>query len=450
MSEITKGTDMNSGEPKYSLREEKASTSDKKQEEAEDILAVGLTHITEEVQETAQREGVSSQTMSFKETPAISRNGTWVETRLKLITQMAKDDSKVKFTSIAHILNEEHLEQCYGLIKKDKASGIDGVTWEEYGVRLKENLKDLVNRMKTLSYYPQAVRRVYIPKGEGKLRGLGIPTVEDKIVQMGIKRILEAIWEEDFSDSSYGFRPKRSCHTALNELDKTIMTKPINAVAEIDIEKFFDTVDHKWLMECLKQRINDPSFLRLIVRFLKAGVEEEGKYKATEKGTPQGGVLSPMLANIYLHYILDLWFEKTAKKEISGYSKLIRYADDFVVCFEEKESAIKFMGMVKERFAKFGLRMSEEKSRVVEFGRKVSEENNWKGGKGTTFDFLGFTHFGEKTRRGKYKVGRKTSKKKFIQKMKEMNDWLKSIRNRIKLKEWWKILCVKLTTDTTG
>src|SRR3989339_267985 len=213
---------------------------------------------------------------------------------------------------------------------------------------------------------------------------------------------------------------------------------------EVDIEKFFDTVDHQWLMECLKQRISDPSFLRLIVRFLKAGIIEEGKYRETDKGTPQGGVLSPMLANIYLHYILDLWFEKVAKRELKGYSKLIRYADDFVVCFEEKESAIRFMEMLKERFAKFGLRISEEKSRVVEFGRKNWEDNNGKGGKGTTFDFLGFTHFGDKTRKGKFKVGRRTSKKKFVQKIREMNEWLRNVRNRYKLKEWKKVLVEKM------
>jgi len=435
---------MNLGEPKYSRREEKASTSDKKREEAQDVLAVGLTHSTEEVQETAQREGVSSQAMSFEGTSAIVKDGVWVETKLKLITQRAKDDRKFKYTRLMYLLNEGHLEQCYGLLKKDKASGIDGVTVEEYGVKLKENLKDLINRMKALHYYPQAARRVYIPKGEGKVRGLGIPAVEDKIVQMGIKRILEAIYEVDFSDSSYGFRPKRSCHTALSELDKEIMTRPINAVAEVDIEKFFDTVDHQWLMECLKQRISDPSFLRLIVRFLKAGIIEEGKYRETDKGTPQGGVLSPMLANIYLHYILDLWFEKVAKRELKGYSKLIRYADDFVVCFEEKESAIRFMEMLKERFAKFGLRISKEKSRVIDFGRKVWEEDNRKGGRGTTFDFLGFTHYGDKTRNGNFKVGRRTSRKKYIQKMRELKEWLKKVRNLVKLKEWWKVLQVKM------
>ena len=444
-SEITKGTDMNSGEPKYSRKGENASTSNKMQGEAKDILAVGLTRSTEEVQETAQREGVSRQAMGFEGTPAIARDGEWVETKLELITRRAKDEPKRKFTTLAYLLNEGHLEQCYGLLKKDKASGIDGVTVEEYGANLKENLKDLVSRMKALHYYPQTVRRVYIPKGGGKLRGLGIPTVEDKIVQMGIKRILEAIYEGDFSDSSYGFRPKRSCHDALNELDKTIMTRPINAVAEVDIEKFFDTVDHKWMMECLKQRINDPRFLRLIVRFLKAGIIEEGKYKETDKGTPQGGVLSPMLANIYLHYILDLWFEKVVKRQLKGYMRQIRYADDFVVCFAEKESAMKFMEMLKERFAKFGLKVSEEKSRVIEFGRKVWERERAEGGRGATFDFLGFTHFGDSTRRGKFKVGRRTSRKKYIQKMKEMNIWLKKIRNFVKLEEWLKILRLKLT-----
>ena len=444
MSEITKGKDMNSGEPKYSRREN-ASTSNKMQEEAKDILAVGLTRSTTEVKETLRREGVSSQAMSFKETPAISQDGTWVETRLKLITQMAKDDSKVKFTSIAHILNEGHLEQCYKALKKNKASGIDGVTVEEYGVDLGKNLKELVIRMKALQYYPQAVRRVYIPKGEGKVRGLGIPSVEDKIVQMGAKRVLEAIYEVDFSDSSYGFRPGRSCHQALDVLDKTIMTRPINAVVEVDIEKFFDNVDHKWLMECLKQRISDPNFLRLVVRFLKAGIIEEGEYAESDKGTPQGGVLSPLLANIYLHYVLDLWFEKIAMKELKGYMRLIRYCDDFVVCFEEVEAAGKFMEMLKVRLSKFGLKIAEDKSRVIEFGRKVWKDTNGKGGKPATFDFLGFTHFCDKTRRGKFKVGRKTARKKFIQKMKAMNEWLKGVRNLTKLPEWWKVLKVKLT-----
>lgn len=319
---------MNSGEAKYSQKEEYVSTSHKRQEETEDALPVGLTRNTNEVQEIGWREGVSNQAMGFEETSAIHRDGKWVETKLKLITQMAKGNAKSRFTSLAYLLDEGFLEGCYRALKKDRACGIDGKTVEEYGDQLEENLKGLVARMKTLSYYPQSVKRVYIRKANGKRRGLGIPTVEDKIVQMGIKRILEAIFEVDFCDSSYGFRPKRSCHDAIDAVDRTIMIQPIQAIVDMDIEKFFDTVDHKWMMECLKQRINDPRLLQLIVRFLKAGIMEEGRFLETDRGTPQGGVLSPILANIYLHYILDLWFERVVRKQLKGTAKLIRYADD--------------------------------------------------------------------------------------------------------------------------
>lgn len=220
---------------------------------------------------------------------------------------------------MAHLLTEDFLKACFWELKRDRASGIDGVSVEDYEEGLEENLEDLVRRLKVKAYRPQPVRRVYIPKGEGRLRGLGIPTVEDKIVQMGIKKILEAIYEVDFVDRvSYGFRPKRSCHDALKELDKTVMTKPVNYVVDMDIEKFFDAIDHKWMMECLKQRIADSSLLRLIGRFLRAGVMEAGEVVATERGTPQGGIISPILANIYLHYVLDLWFERKVKKQMRG------------------------------------------------------------------------------------------------------------------------------------
>jgi len=444
MSEITKGKGMNSGEPERSHKEY-VSASDETQAGAKGVLEVGLTRSTEEARESGQREGVSSQAMCLEGTPAIQGDGLWVETKLRRITQLAREDRKNKFTTLAYLLNESFLEQCYWELKKGKASGIDGITVEEYGVNLKENIKGLVRRMKSLQYYPQAVKRVYIPKGDGKLRGLGIPAVEDKIVQEGLRRILEAIYEVDFCDSSYGFRPGRGCHKAVNMLDKTIMTEPINAIVDVDIEKFFDNVDHKWLMKCLEQRIGDPNFLRLIVRFLKAGIIDEGKRIESDKGTPQGGILSPILSNIYLHYVLDLWFEKVARRQVRGHTKLIRYCDDFVVCFEDTESAGKFRGMLKERLEKFGLKIAEDKSRVIEFGRRIWEKTNREGGKPETFDFLGFTHFCDKTRRGKFKVGRKTAKKKFIQKMEAMNKWLKSIRNLVKLPVWWENLKVKLT-----
>lgn len=444
MSEITEGTDTNSGEPKYYPKQEYALTSPNRQGGAEDILAVGLSHTTNEAQETEWREGDSRDAQSLKETFTILRDGAWTETKLRLITQRAKENPKMKFTALAYLLNAGFLEQCFRALKKNKACGIDEVTVQEYGANLGENIRDLVGRMKALHYYPQPVRRVNIPKPDGKSRPLGIATVEDKIVQVGIKRILEAIFEVDFCESSYGFRPNRSCHSALDVLGKTIMTKPVNAIVDMDIEKFFDTIDRKWMMECLKQRINDLSLLRLIVRFQKAGVIEEGKYIDVDKGTVQGNVLSPILANIYLHYVLNLWFERVARKQLKGFAKLIVYADDFVVCFESSESAREFSEMLKQRLAKFGLKIAEGKSRVIEFGRNVWEKARREGRKVTTFDFLGFTHFCAKSRKGKFKLGRKTSSKKFSQKMIAMNEWLKNVRNLVKREVWWKALKMKL------
>jgi len=342
------------------------------------------------------------------------------------------------------LLSEEFLRECFRGLKRDKASGIDGVTVQEYEVNLEENLKDLVGRMKAKRYRPQPVRRVYIPKPDGSQRGLGIPTVEDKIVQMGIKKILEAIFEVDFMGVSFGFRPSRSCHNALDVLDKAIMTKVVNYIVDMDIEKFFDTIDHGWLMRCLRERVTDTSLLRLIGRFLKAGVMEGGKYIEVDKGTPQGGVISPILANIYLHYILDLWFERVVKKQLTGYAQLIRYGDDFIVCFQRGDEAKAFEEMLKQRLSKFGLRIAEGKSRVIGFGRSEWEKARREGKKVASFDFLGFTHYCDKTRRGKFKLGRKTSSKKFRQKMKAANQWLKRVRNQVTLAEWWKVFRLKL------
>ena len=226
-------------------------------------------------------------------------------TKLSSITKRARGNPKEQFISLAHLLSEDFLRGCFRELKRDKASGVDGVRFDDYEANLEENLKDLVRRLKSKSYRPEPVRRVYIPKPNGARRPLGIPTIESKIVQMGIKKILEAIFEVDFQDVSYGFRPKKDCHQALNAVDKAIMTKPTNLVVDMDIEKFFDTIDHKKLIECLRQRLRDTSLIRLVVRFLKAGIMEEGKLLQTDKGTPQGGILSPLLANIYLHYILD-------------------------------------------------------------------------------------------------------------------------------------------------
>ena len=254
------------------------------------------------------------------ETAAIPEMERLLETKLTLIAKRAKAEPKLRFTTLAHLLDEKFLAECYGELKRGKASGIDGVSVEEYGKGLEEKLKGLVGRMKAKQYRPQAVRRVYIPKGNGKLRPLGIPAAEDKVVQVGVAHILEAIFEGDFLDVSHGFRPGRGSHDALEAYDRMVKTKPVSYVIEVDIKGYYDHIDHGWLMKCLEQRIADPSFLRLIGRTLKAGVMEEGVRSETEMGAPQGGIVSPILSNIYLHYVLDLWFERKLKKSLKGYA----------------------------------------------------------------------------------------------------------------------------------
>jgi group II intron reverse transcriptase/maturase len=361
-----------------------------------------------------------------------------MQTKLNLITKNAREDRGMKFNNLIHLINEENLKQCFKELKKNKAVGIDEVTLEEYGAELETNVRDLIERMKQWKYRPQPVKRVYIEKSNGKLRPLGIPTVEDKLVQMCVKKILEAIYEVDFLDNSYGFRPGKSCHQALDRVDKIIMQKPVNWVIDADIRGFFDNVDHKLMRKCLEQRISDRSFLRLMVRMLKNGVFEEGKVMTPEKGTPQGAVLSPILANIYLHYALDMWLRGVIKKEARGYVEMVRYCDDFVI-FAEKESEVEWlMQKLEERLKRCALELSKEKSAIVQFGRNSGK------GRGMTFNFLGFTHFNDQTRKGYYKVGRKTEKKRLNKSLKEMNLWLKRVRNLVEAKEWWKTLVSKM------
>jgi len=365
--------------------------------------------------------------------------------KLELISEKAKQDKKMKFTSLAHLINEESLAQCYKELKKDSACGIDGVTVEEYGQKLEENLKSLVDRMKSKSYRPQPVKRVYIPKpGKEEKRPLGIPAVEDKLVQIMAKKILEAIYEQDFLESAHGYRRGRSPHTAINRIDKMVMTKPIKVIVEMDIKKYFDETKHYWLIRGVEERVSDPNFLWLIRRFLKAGIMEEGKYTPSEVGIPQGGVISPILANIYLHYALDQWFEFRFKSEAKGYVELIRYADDAVAAFEHKEDAERFIQELEERLSKFGLRVNKEKTRMVEFGKEVWEQGVANQKKTGTFDFLGFTHYGMASRRGKFIMGHKTAKKKLAMSIMQTKEWLKRVRNQCRMKEWWPTLKAKL------
>jgi RNA-directed DNA polymerase len=370
--------------------------------------------------------------------------GGKVETKLRLIACKAGKEKKYKFRNLVYLVNAESLRESFYRLKADKASGIDGMSMEDYERNLDAHLENLVERMKRQAYKPQAVRRAYIPKTNGKLRPLGIPTVEDKMVQLCVTRILEALWEGDFSETSFGFRKGRNCHMAIGKLNQVVMEHPVNYVIDADIKGFFDNVNHDWMMECLKQRIADMSLLRLIKRFLISGYVEEGKYYAVDKGTPQGGVISPMLANIYLHYVLDLWMTKVVKKRIRGYVEMIRYADDFVICVQAKEDAENILSLLKERLGKFGLELAQDKTRIVEFGRSAEKNTKKQGGKPGTFNFLGFTHYCCRTRKGGYKIGRKTDRKKLAMKLKEMNEWLKSVRSYLRIKEWWWVLQAKL------
>jgi len=368
-----------------------------------------------------------------------------MKVKLKQIAMKAKQDKRVKFNALMHHINEANLADCYRDLKRNKACGIDGVTVEAYGKDLEENLKRLVSSLKNKSYRPKAVRRVYIPKpGKEEKRGLGIPSVEDKLVQMMLKTLLERIYEADFLDQSYGFRPGLSCHDAIKALDTAVMTKPVNYIVEVDIRKYFDTVNHYWLQRCLEERISDPNILWLVRRFLKAGVMEEGKLLSSNVGTPQGGVISPLLANIYLHYVLDLWFEKKIRLKSTGHMALIRYCDDFVVCCESKHDANIFLETLKQRLSTFNLAVAEDKTQVLKFGRRAWQLARKHKEKVATFNFLGFTHYCTRSRRGKFIMGHKTSKENLSRKLKETKIWLKKVRNQRRLREWWPILKAKL------
>lgn len=251
-----------------------------------------------------------------------------METKLARIAQMAKSNPELRFTSIGHLINEESLRECHNRMKKGKATGVDGVTKEQYEENLEANLKDLVGRMKKRSYRPLPARRTYIPKDEKSKRPLGIPTYEDKLVQMALKQLLEAIYEQDFLDFSYGFRPKRSMHDALKRVNHIIEREKMEFIVDADIKGFFNHVDHDWLMKFLDQRIGDSNIHRLVKRMLIAGIQEDENFEPTEEGTPQGSAASPLLANIYLHYALDIWFEKAVKKQLRGKAEMVRFADD--------------------------------------------------------------------------------------------------------------------------
>jgi group II intron reverse transcriptase/maturase len=380
-----------------------------------------------------------------EETSAVHRSGESVETKLRRIAEKARREANFKFTSLYHLMNEELLRGCFKRLRNDAAAGIDKMTKDMYAENIEANLANLVDRLHKMAYIPQPVRRKYIPKpGSTKQRPLGIPCFEDKLVQAGLVRILESVYEQDFIADSYGFRPSRSCHNALKALSETVENNPINHIVEADIKGFFDNVNQEWLIKFLAHRIGDKRIQRMAKRFLKAGVSEDGSVTVSDEGTPQGGVISPLLANIYLHYALDLWFEKVYRKSCSGYARLNRYADDFVVCFRYKADAERFHMELGKRLGKFGLEVEPTKTKVMEFGRFAVQNAKRRGMKSETFDFLGLTHYCSTRRNGKgFRMKRMTARKKFVAKLKIFKEWLKKARN-LKTRELWKTAKAKL------
>jgi group II intron reverse transcriptase/maturase len=351
-----------------------------------------------------------------------------METKLERISQLSRENPDMVFTSIGHLINRELLKKCHEEMDKDKAVGIDGVTKEEYGKRLDENLEDLVERLKRKSYRPQPARRVEIPKDNGKTRPLSIYCYEDKLVQASLKKILEAIYEPVFYEEMMGFRPGRSCHQALRKLNQMIEGNKTSYVLDADIKGFFNHLSHEWIIQFIEARIKDPNIIRLVKRTLKSGIIEDYQYEETEEGSGQGSVCSPVIANIYMHYVLVWWYEEKVKPLLRGYSGLVVYADDFVACFQYKEDAEKFHELLKRRMKHFGLSLEEEKSRLIEFGRFAEENRRRKGkGKPETFTFLGFTHYCSRSKDGKYRVKRKTSRKKYTKKCKEVHRKIKGM-----------------------
>jgi len=354
-----------------------------------------------------------------------------VATDLTWIGERARKEPGLVFTSLYHhICDGDNLRACYDALEGRKATGVDGVTKEEYGRNLEENLRDLSGRLKRMGYRPGPKRRSYIPKpGTEKGRPLGISNLEDKIVEEATKRTLEPIYEAVFEDSSYGYRPGRSPHECLDVLGRTIQQKKVNHVVEADIKSFFDKVNHEWVIEFLRHRIGDERVIRLIVRMLKSGIMEDGLTRATEEGTPQGSILSPLLSNIYLHYVLDLWFSRRVKKQSRGEAYYFRFADDFLACFQYKDDAEGFRRRLGGRLEGFGLRLAEEKTQCIEFGRFAREDACKRGEKPKEFTFLGFTHYCGKTREGYFKVKRRTSRKKLGQSLRKFTDWARKVRH---------------------
>lgn len=379
--------------------------------------------------ESVERRPEAKGKSAAREAPP-AQDGTGALTFLQRIGQRAKEKPEEKWTTLLSHMKVPLLKEAYMRLRRAAATGVDGVTWKEYGERLDERLLDLQDRVHRGSYHPQPVRRVHVPKGDGKMRPIGIPALEDKIVQQAARMVLEPIYEAEFVGFSYGFRPKRSAHDALDALAEAIQRK-VNWVLDADIRSFFDTIDHRCLQRLIEHRIGDRRMVRLLMKWVNAGAMEEGKLHEVRAGTPQGGIISPLLANIYLHHVLDLWVLSWRKTEARGEMYVVRYADDFVMGFQREEDAVRMRQAIAERLRDHGLELHPDKTRVIEFGRFAREDRARRGlGKPETFEFLGFVHIAGLSREGKFQLRRRTSRKKRRAKLARLKEDAERHRHR--------------------
>jgi RNA-directed DNA polymerase len=384
---------------------------------------------TAEAAEAVEERGLAEGNTEGPTRPGPSA-GQGVSSGLDRVREAARRDKDARFSALLHHVDLDRLWKAFVAIRPQAAPGIDGVTWDTYGENLRENLEDLLRRVHSGAYRASPSRRAYIEKADGRLRPLGIATLEDKILQRAVVEVLNAIYEEDFLGFSYGFRPGRSPHDALDALTVGIERKKVNWVLDADVKDFFTSLDHDWLTKFVEHRIADKRVLRLIKKWLGAGVIEDGKWTASEAGAPQGASASPLLANIYLHYVLDRWARQWRRKHAHGDVIIVRFADDFVAGFEHKSDAEQFLADLRERFSKFNLELHPDKTRLIEFGRNAARDRKARGaGKPETFDFLGLTHMCGKTKNGRFWVRRKTISKRMRAKLAEVNDQLKRRRH---------------------
>lgn len=377
------------------------------------------------VKETTQERDLAAGNTRRQNAPRTQRR-TSANSALARVREVAKKDRAVKFTALLHHVTQDALKEAFEQLNKKASSGIDGVTWQQYASKLEENLQHLHARLHRGAYRAKPSRRVHIPKADGRSRPLGVASLEDKIVQRAVVEVMNAIYEEDFLGFSYGFRPKRSQHDALDALATAIERKKVNWVLDADIRGYFDAIDHGRLMQLVAHRIADRRVLRLIQKWLSAGVMEDGRWTESVEGTPQGATVSPLLANIYLHYVLDRWLHEWRKKRARGDVIAVRYADDFIVGFQYQSDAEAFLEELRERLRSFALELHPEKTRLIEFGRYAAERRrSRKEGKPETFNFLGFTHICAKTRLGKFQLARRTMKQRLRAKLHEVKDELR-------------------------